>query len=160
MTLPPGGGTVRLQGVQNHAYTTNQDRSNKDFIWAFTHFNPKDKNHIMEIQTSQPEVPGACFFSETNQRGDVVCFGPGGGDLPPDARKKQLSMNVYGGATTSLYTGHYGDITQAKITHQIDDLDKVTETVGSNGGYGNKVVAIWIAEGGQSTGPGSAAIVT
>lgn len=70
-----------------------------------------------------PTPPDAvCLYTQPYGKGDVACFGPGGGDLPPGLKGHALSVRAYGRASVEMFAGSYGNSFARIFDTYEDDL--------------------------------------
>ncbi|KAI9678010.1 MAG: hypothetical protein M1817_005954 [Caeruleum heppii] len=119
-------------------FAANQTAADKDFA---------DKMKRGATTTFDVLVPGdsptaVCLFSQADYKGDVACFGPGGGDLPENMKNKAQSIGVGGGASVWIYADEYADEGGVEVTSGIPDLKK--EVYGNTDNYNQKIKAMWV----------------
>ncbi|MCJ1382769.1 hypothetical protein MMC17_005882 [Xylographa soralifera] len=135
--------TWTATGKKKFIFDQNQSSSNRSFITAFSHLTSQKAGDIIVLTPNQAIPPGACLFTQTNYQGDVQCLGVGAGPLPPNLVKTSKSISVLGNATVWVYSGQFNDNTQQNLQGSVADLNNIPD--GTNSGYQDMVVAMWIA---------------
>ncbi|KAI9893490.1 MAG: hypothetical protein M1814_006787 [Vezdaea aestivalis] len=88
-----------------------------------------------------------CVYSDTQFKGDVRCFGPGGGELEGSLRAKAKSVSLHANVTAWIYADKYDDRGGAYLTTDVADLGELTygnSETGGQKGWQMRVVALWI----------------
>ncbi|KAI9674491.1 MAG: hypothetical protein M1817_001829 [Caeruleum heppii] len=96
------------------------------------------------VSVPGPSVSAVCLFTESEFKGDVACFGPGGQDLPEPVQRKAQSIKLFGSASAWIYAERYGDSGGAEVTSSIMDLKG--EIYGHRESFNKKIVALWVRE--------------
>ena len=87
-------------------------------------------------------APAVCLFEQTDFKGDVACFGPGGGNLPAPVQNNTRPIQLHGGVSVWIYADYYGDLGGASITLDISDL--ANEVYGPDQStFSKRIVAMW-----------------
>ena len=73
----------------------------------------------------------------------MQCLGVGAGPLPPNLVKASKSISVVGNAVVWVYSGQFNDKTQQNLQGSVADLNNIPD--GTDSGFQNMVVAMWIA---------------
>ncbi|MCJ1290813.1 hypothetical protein MMC34_002355 [Xylographa carneopallida] len=144
----PGSGTPPSfmwtpTGKKRFEFDQAQTATNTSFIAAFSHLTSQKAGDIIVLTPSQAVPPGACLFTQTNFQGDVQCLGVGAGPLPQNLVKNSKSISVVGNATVWVYSGQFNDNTQQNLQGSVADLNNIPD--GTNSGFQDMVVAMWIA---------------
>ena len=162
VTVPPSGGSISWYEIGQSSphsgptrtlrnYTTDQSPpQSKFFANAMSSAPTAGANGYgapFNISTgSIPSPPLICLFTKTDHNGDVGCYGPGGGNVSESMSGKAKSIAVKGGATAVIYAESYGDVGGAVVTSDVMDLSQ--EVYGSGGDFSERIVAMWVCEGG------------
>ncbi|MCJ1437719.1 hypothetical protein MMC27_007106 [Xylographa pallens] len=143
----PGGIPPSFQysptGKKKFEFDQNQSATNASFVRAFSGLTSQKAGDIIVLTPNQAVPPGACLFTQTNFQGDVQCLGVGAGPLPQNLVKASKSISVMGNATVWVYSGQFNDNTQQNLQGSVADLNNIPD--GTNSGFQNMVVAMWIA---------------
>ena len=127
------------------AFTNNQTADNKWFAKSMASI-AVQWNASLPNTTAPPVV---CLFTETDQHGDVRCYGPGGGPLESDIVNKTQSMAIHGNATATIYAQEYGDAGGASVTADIADL---SNEVYGDSTFSQRIVALRVCDGSCAAG--------
>ena len=104
-------------------YSTNQTAANGQFARDVEQ-STVDEDYFFDVLV--PQQPDCvCFFQQTSYQGDVQCFGPGGGDLPPALQGQVGSVIAHGDAAVEIFAGEYGFKDSMIIDTAMNDLTKV-----------------------------------
>ena len=134
-------------------YAVNQDpkihsEQWKEFQSDWTHIN-QNVNNAAYFHISGPDDgpdPCCCLFTEPQFGGNVWCPGIGGGDLPPQWKKKPQSVSCHAGGQVWLFIDHYNDDGGTLIQGNVPDLKD--EQYGATGGsFSQNVTAAWVLAG-------------
>ncbi|KAI9673996.1 MAG: hypothetical protein M1817_002202 [Caeruleum heppii] len=121
-------------------YTSDRNAASPSFVGHMRWLSGHEDRLFNVMVPSDPPV--ACFFQGPSFRGEVACFGPGGGDLPEPLQKSVQSISAHGNTTVWLYAKHYGDEGGVSINTNVEDLTVLP--YGSKDNFNKKTVAIWI----------------
>ncbi|KAI9848784.1 MAG: hypothetical protein M1838_000394 [Thelocarpon superellum] len=111
-------------------YTTNQSASDHNFtidMKRMAYYDPNTVDFI--VPSADPDV--VCLFTDTKYAGDVQCFGPGGGDLPPALRGNVKSLICHGQAAVELFATNYSNAFAYQFDTYVDDLTKLPQNFAS-----------------------------
>ena len=97
----------------------------------------------LEVFVPGPDPPVVCLFTEPNYQGDVSCYGPGSGDLPPAVQNSTRSIQQHGSVSFWIYPTSYHAKDAQVFSSSLADLTSV-----QNGGpsFANSVKALWIPD--------------
>ncbi|KAI9827761.1 MAG: hypothetical protein M1832_004250 [Thelocarpon impressellum] len=98
-----------------------------------------------DVLLRTPDPPAACIFTKPNYEGDVICLGPGGGNLTAPLVDRARSIALHAGAQMMIYAQHYADAGGQAIKHSVDDLSRVR--YGKDGNFDGKIKALYIVAG-------------
>ncbi|MCJ1259542.1 hypothetical protein MMC24_007380 [Lignoscripta atroalba] len=156
VTIPPAGGSLTVyitEGLpggpkKTHSNTWSESipaDANEGFGMAMDQISKEDGMSWgwMDVIVPDPGLPGVCVYSDKEYKGDVACFGPGGGDLPSNVQNATQSIMLYGGVSAWVYTQDYGDSGGQRLTVNMPDLSEVTYGKGDSN-FANDIVSMWI----------------
>ncbi|KAI9825825.1 MAG: hypothetical protein M1832_000765 [Thelocarpon impressellum] len=98
--------------------------------------------HVFDALVPAAGPPVVCLFTELNFRGDVACYGPGGGNLTGPIADRARSLAPHGGAMAWIYSQTYGDAGGQPVRQAIPDLSKEDN---GNENFDRRVKALWVA---------------
>jgi hypothetical protein len=109
-----------------------------------------------DVRWGRPPVPssGACFYKETNFRGDYFCVrnGQSYSNLPPGFNDRIYSLRVFGRTPVSVYVDNNFRGAQATTRRNIRDLRNWRTSEG--GTWGGRLSSIRVGTGGPGWGGG------
>ncbi|KAI9670043.1 MAG: hypothetical protein M1817_004523 [Caeruleum heppii] len=132
----PGGPRTPTPLIKKR-YATNQTASDTGFADDM-----RKENGPFDIIVPGDAPSAVCLFAKTKYKGDVVCYGPGGGEINGGMRGKAQSIAVHGSASAWIYAERYGDSGGVEVTSSIEDL--TGQIYGSTGNFNQKIVAMWV----------------
>lgn len=153
LTLPPGASlsfTLTTPGrngqhplTTQRLYTGNSTGANADddFATSIARILPSQCFSI-SIPPSLNTGPALCLFTQPHFLGQVICLGPGGGNVPDAVKGKVQSLRVYGGATAWVYASFYGDLGGLRVGSDVQDLGGVG--YGPEENWGGRLLAVWV----------------
>ena len=103
----------------------------------------QELDSTFDVRVASDSAPALCLYTEPNFTGQVVCGGPGGGDVPDNIKNKSQSLRLHGGASAWIYAQYYGDLGGERVAADVPNL--ATHTYGpDNGNFAQRIVALWI----------------
>ena len=155
LTMPPGsamrwweiGQSMPHSGPSRTlvAFAENQTADNKWFAKSMASLGTQWNASVPGV----PTPPVVCLFTQSNQLGDVRCYGPGGGPLEPDIVNKTQSIACHGNATATIYAQEYGDAGGATVTADVMDL---TAEIYGESNFNQRIVALRVCDGSCAAG--------
>ena len=122
-------------------YTTNQTATDTQFAADMANMLKHNRDNTFTVHVpSDPDA--ACLYTQPRGRGDVACFGPGGGDLPAGLKGKVLSVKCLGRASVEMFANGYGDAFSHVVDTEEDDLSVVK--TGGQVKFADVVASIWV----------------
>lgn len=90
-----------------------------------------------------PTPPDAvCLYTQPYGRGDVACFGPGGGDLPQGLKGKARSVKAFGRASVEVFAYSYGNSFGKIFDTYEDDLASLPYNTSHT--FADVAMSIWV----------------
>ena len=127
--------------TKSSTFNTNQTRNAKS-SFAKAMYNMQALSFDVLIP-DRPYPPMACLYTAKNFKGDVKCYGMGGGNLTDPAAATAQSVGILGGATVNLYPQYYGDTGGLAFTVSIGDTSSIP--YGVNGSFDGNLKGMWVS---------------
>ena len=136
----PVGGWLKVQGqtYASNLTTDANDQTSLDFRKAMESPGDSFETHAPDAV----EQPSACLFTDKDYKGDVACFGLGGGNVPDNVKGKARSLSLHASATAWIFADHYNDTGGVQVTQSTSDLEQIARGIDQN--FASAVQALWI----------------
>ena len=136
----PAGGWLKVQGQTFASNLTAEanDQTSVEFRRLLETPGDGFETHVPDAV----EQASVCLFTDKNYKGDVACFGLGGGDVPDNVKGKARSLSLHAGASAWLFADHYNDTGGVQVTQSASDLEQIARGLEQN--FGSVVKAMWV----------------